>query len=93
MRIEKSNAYGTIFFPYWDKLTPSTEPVTCYFYADSANAADLHGANTTDSAFHSQNFWTANLTLNSNGSYETETGPPWDFSNVVTDGFPRLKFK
>ncbi|MCL2442955.1 MAG: hypothetical protein FWD13_05745 [Treponema sp.] len=81
-RIEKSNNYDTIFFPYWDGT--STEPVINYHFAPNTSTGfDPHGQNASSSSFFNQGIWTTNGL-----GFSTSI---WDFTNVIRDGYPRLK--
>ncbi|WP_461257470.1 hypothetical protein, partial [Treponema sp. R80B11-R83G3] len=86
MRIEKSDVYGTLSFPYWDGVTPSSEPSTCYKLINTAVAADQNGVSVSSSVFNSSNIWTNASMLN----FAAATPNPWNFTSVIGKGYPTL---
>jgi hypothetical protein len=83
MRIEKSSAYGSYYFPYWDGTNSELSPAY-YRVSSSTNAADPDGSSAAASAFRNSGFWTTTL-----GFSATE----WDFGGVVGRGYPKLAWQ
>jgi hypothetical protein len=79
MRIEKSDVYGTYYFPYWDGT--STEPSVYYTVSNSTDAAAKNGSSVAASAFRNSAFWTSTLTFDV---------AEWNFGGVVSRGYPIL---
>jgi hypothetical protein len=82
MRLEKSSAYGTLYFPFWDGS--GMAPSAYYVNSSSASNADPNGQSVSASAFFSQNIWT------SSSSYLNFSAAYWNFTSVMVKGYPTL---
>jgi hypothetical protein len=81
MRVEVSNDYNTYYFPYWNGINPAPS-LPYYTLPNITDGGHIHGANTAASTFYTRNFWKTDLNFSDNY---------WDFSTVISRGYPLLK--
>ncbi|MDR0443022.1 MAG: hypothetical protein LBH44_06420 [Treponema sp.] len=87
MRIEVSNVYTTISFPYWDGT--GTRPLPSYTVNPSTTGTTTaNGASAAASAFYSSSIWTGSLGFN-NDATNSPAGT-WNMNTVAARGYPIL---